>query len=129
MSDIASDPLLSLVQGRGLVDDLQLEEVIQEHKRSGKPTGQILADFGLLDVDSQLQIIADQLGTEVRDINESDLTPEVIQAIPADTARMYQCLPVAVYGETVQVALGNPLNPSVVDDISFVAKKEIITVV
>ncbi|HVY69464.1 MAG TPA: GspE/PulE family protein [Verrucomicrobiae bacterium] len=129
MSDIASDPLLSLVQGRGLVDDLQLEEVIQEHKRSGKSTGQILADFGLLDVDSQLQIIADQLGTEVREINESDLTPEVIQAIPADTARMYQCLPVAVYGETVQVALGNPLNPSVVDDISFVAKKEIITVV
>lgn len=129
MSDITSDPLLSLIQGQGMLDDLQLEEVFQEHKRSGKPTSQVLAEFGLLDVDSQLQIIANNLGTEVREISEADLTEEVIKAIPGDTARMYQCLPVAVYGDTVQVALGNPLNPSVVDEIAFVAKKELQIVV
>jgi len=44
---------------------LQYEEVIAEHGRTGKPVNQILQDFGILDIDSILQIEADYLGTEV----------------------------------------------------------------
>ena len=36
-----SDPLLALVRERGLIDDLQLEEVMQENTKSGKPIGTI----------------------------------------------------------------------------------------
>ncbi|MEO5803546.1 MAG: ATPase, T2SS/T4P/T4SS family [Verrucomicrobiota bacterium] len=129
MSDIVSDPLLELVKERNLLDDLQLEEVIQEHLRSGKQIAQILHDFGLLDRDAQLQIIADHLGTEVVQIQESDLTPEVLQVVPANTARMYQCLPVAVFDSTVRVALGNPLNPSVIDELGFITRREVQLVV
>src|SRR5436190_20172832 len=125
MSEIVSDPLLELIKERNLLDDLQLEEVVQEHLRSGKPLGQILHDFGLLDRDTQLQIIADHLGTEVVQIQESDLTPEVLKVVPANTARMYQCLPIAVFDSTVRVALGNPLNPTVVDELGFITRREV----
>ena len=37
------------------------------------------------------------MGTEVVDISQRDLTPEILSAMPADAARMYKCLPVAVY--------------------------------
>src|SRR5205823_6104765 len=37
MAEISSIPMLALIQEQGLVDDLQLEEVVQEHTRSGKP--------------------------------------------------------------------------------------------
>ena len=99
MSDAVSNPLLELIKERNLLDDLQLEEVLQEHSRSGKPLDVILHDFGLIDRDTQLQIIADHLGTEVIQIQEKDLTPEVLQVLPANTARMYQCLPVAAQTE------------------------------
>ena len=72
---------MNLVQERGLIDDLQLEEVTQEATRTGKPISQILSDFGLVDTVSQLQIIADHLVTEIVDIKESDLTDEVIQSV------------------------------------------------
>jgi len=36
MSDPILDPLLALIKERGLLDDLQLEEVLQEQSRSGK---------------------------------------------------------------------------------------------
>ncbi len=129
MSDVVSNPLLELIKGRNLLDDLQLEELLQEHSRSGKPLAQILHDFGLIDHETQMQIIADHLGTEVVQIQERDLTPEVLSALPANTARMYQCLPLAVFDSTVRVALSDPLNPAIVDELGFITRKDIQLVV
>ncbi len=129
MSEITSNPLLALVKERGLIDDLQLEEVTQEQTRSGKPMGQILKDFGLVDTSTQLQLISEHLGTEVIEIREGDITPEILEAVPGATARMYQCLPVAVYGSSIQVAFLDPLNPQMIDDLGFTLGKEIQVVV
>jgi type IV pilus assembly protein PilB len=129
MSDQVSHPLLALIQERGLIDDLQVEEVVQENTRTGKPIGQILQDFGIVDLDTQLQIMAEHLGTQVVEIRDSELAPEVIKAVPAATARMQQCLPVALFGSTLQVALADPLNPSIIDELSFVVGKELQVVV
>ncbi|MSU63791.1 MAG: pilus assembly protein PilB [Pedosphaera sp.] len=124
MSDIAN-PLLALVKERGLIDDLQTEEVLQEQKRNGKPVIQILQDMGIVDLYSLLQIQADHLGTDVVDINDEELTPEVIATIPAGTARTYQCVPIAIYGSSVRVAFADPLNPEMVDQVGFSIGKEI----
>src|SRR4051812_8771716 len=129
MPEAVSNPLLELVKERNLLDDLQLEEVLQEHGRSGKPIGQILHDFGLIDKETQLQIVADHLGTEVVQIQERDLTPEVLQVLPGNTARMYQCLPLAVFDSAVRVALGDPLNPAIVDELGFITRRDIQLVV
>jgi type IV pilus assembly protein PilB len=129
MSDVVSNPLLELIKERNLLDDLQLEEVLQEHGRSGKPLGQILHDFGLIDKETQMQIIADHLGTEVVQIQERDLTPEVLQVLPGNTARMYQCLPLAVFDSAVRVALGDPLNPAIVDELGFITRRDVQLVV
>ena len=124
-----SDPLLDLIKAQGLLDDLQLEEVKEEHARGGKPVSEILQDFGFLDMEAQLQIVASHLGTEVIELNQRDLTPEILSAIPADTARMYKCMPVAVFGSTVQLALADPLNPTIIDELGYVIKKDIVQVV
>jgi len=125
-----SNPLLDLIRSQGLLDDLQLDEVIDEHNRSGKSFSEILQDFGFLDMDTQLQIIANHLGTEVVQLSERELTPEILSAVPPDAARMYKCLPVAVYGSTVQLALADPLNPTLLDELAYVIRnKEIVPVV
>ena len=129
MPEVVTDPLLSLVRERGLLDDLQTEEVMQEHIRGGKPVSQVLQDYGLLDIDSILQIMADQLSTMVVTIEDSAMTPEVVASVPADSVRMYQCVPVAMYGDTVQVALVDPLNPQVIDELGFTVKHQIQLVV
>ena len=129
MSEEIHDPLLALVKSQGLIDDLQYEEVLGELKRTGKPVAQILTDFGLLDLDTVLQVIADHLGAATVTIHERDLTPELLRVIPAKTARMYQCLPVGMAGSTVQVALADPLNVSRIDELGFVIKRDIQLVV
>ncbi len=129
MSSWINNPLIALLKARGLISDLQLEEMSEEHARSGKPVGQILADFGIMDLDAQLQFIAEFLGTEIVDLRELELTPEVLKAVPSTSARMYQCLPLVDYGSALRVTLADPLNPAIIDELGYVLRKEIQIVV
>lgn len=130
MSANISDPLLALVRERGMIDDLQLEEVMQENNKSGKPIGQILVDARIMDLDTQLTLIAEHLGTEVvTGLKDLEIPPEVIDAIPPATARMYQCLPLELHGNSLRVVLADPLNPAIVDEVGFIVRKELQVVV
>jgi type IV pilus assembly protein PilB len=128
-SEPISSPLLNLIRDRHLLDDLQLDEVKEEHNRTGKPIEEILSDFGLIDTETRLQIIATHLGTEVVQLGGKELPAEVIAAIPADTARNYKCLPLAVFDSSIQLALADPLNQPMVDELGYLIRKEIIPVV
>jgi type IV pilus assembly protein PilB len=123
------DALLSLIKDRVLLDDLQIDEVDQEHTRTGKPVSQILVDMGFMDMPTQLSVIAEQLGTEVVEPNESDIPKEAIEAMPADVARTHACIPVNLYGDTLQVAFANALNPETVDHVSHAVGKDVMAVV
>ncbi len=129
MAEDISNPLLALVKEEGLIDDLQYEEIVGEFKRSGKPVIQIIQDFGIMDLDTILQAMANRLNAEVVTVRDRDLTPEVIQSVPAKTARMYQCLPVGLAGSTLRLALVEPLNPARIDELGFVLKKDLQIVV
>ena len=129
MADVISHPLIGIIRERGLIDDMQLEEVTAEHERTGRPFNEILVDYGLIDNETQLQLIAEYLGTEVVNLGEVEFTPELVEAVPAATARMYQCLPVSLYGDTLRVALVDPLNAGAVDELGFSTGKQVQVVV
>jgi type IV pilus assembly protein PilB len=129
MSDPVSSPLLALIKERGMMDDLQYEEVAQEIQRSGKSASDVLHDFGILDYDSQLQVMADHLGTEVVDIRNWQPDEATLKAVPATTAKTYQVIPFSLNGATLQVALADPLNPAALDELGFTISYEVIPVV
>ena len=129
MPDDVSSPLLSLVKEQDLIDELQYGEVAAEFKRSGKSVFQILQDFGIMDSDNILDVIGNHLSAEVVKIRENEISPQVLQVVPAKTARMYGALPVALHNSTVQIAMVDPLNPARIDELGFVVKKEIQLVV
>ncbi len=124
-----SDPLLQLIKEKGLLDDMQFEEVMSEHSRTGKPVSEVLVNFGFVDTATQLQLMADQLGTEVVDLSGVQFTPELLKTVPGNIARLHQVVPVAEYGSTLQIALAQPLNPSVMDELGFSLKRDLVPVV
>lgn len=129
MSDEISDPLLNLLHGQGMLDDLQFEEVGAEVKRSGNPSSQVLQDFSIFKLDDLLQVIAGALGSEVVSLKDREIPPEVVKLIPAKVAQMCKCLPVAVHNGLLQIAVAEPLNPQLADEIQFAAKRDIQIVV
>ena len=129
MAEPASNPLLELLKEKGLIDDLQYEEISSEAARGTKPVFQILQDYGILDSDSLLQMMADHLGTEVVSLSSVDFSRDLVALVPAGIARMYQCVPVAAYGSTVRVAFADPLNPMRADELGFAIKRDVQLVV
>ncbi|MEJ5236917.1 type II secretion system ATPase GspE [Limisphaera sp. VF-2] len=129
MAEEFHSPLLALLRERSLIDDLQYEEVVAECKRTGNPVIQVLQDYGVLDLDSILHVMADHLGTEVVSLRDRQIPADVLELVPAETARLYQCIPVEDDGSTLKVAFADPLNPAQIDEVSFVVKRDIQPVV
>ena len=125
MSDEISSPLLSLIRENGLIDDLQYEEVAGELKRSGASPIQVLQDFGIMKLEDILHVEATALGTEVVSLKDRELPEDVLKLIPAKVAQMYQCMPVGLVNGIIQVAVAEPLDPSMGSEIGFAAKREV----
>jgi type IV pilus assembly protein PilB len=129
MAEEISNPLLSLVKEQGLIDDLQYEEVATELKRSGAPVFQLLQDFGIMKLEDILHAMASNLGTEVVSLRDREFSPDLLKTIPANVARMYHCMPVALNNGMLQVALADPLDPAHADEIGFASKRDVQVVV
>jgi type IV pilus assembly protein PilB len=129
MAEEISDALLNLLHGQQMLDDLQFEEVSAEMKRNGTSSVQVLQDFGIMKLDDILHIIANSLGTEVVSLKDREISKEALQLIPAKVAQMYKCLPVESNNGVLKVAVAEPLNPQLADEIQFAAKRDVLIVV
>ncbi len=129
MSEEITDPLLNLLHGQQMLDDLQFEEVAGELKRNATPAIQILQDFGIMKLDDILHVMATSLGTEVVSLKDREIPKDVLSLIPAKVAQTYKCLPVGFSNGTLQVALADPLDQQKADELNFVAKREVQIVV
>jgi type IV pilus assembly protein PilB len=129
MAEEISNPLFSLIREQGLIDDLQYEDVLGEIKRSNTSPIQVLQDFGIMKLDDILHVVANYLGTEIVQLRDREIPPEILKLIPTKVAQMYRCVPVGMNNGVVQIALADPLEPRHADEIQFAAKCEVQVVV
>lgn len=123
MEGILTSPLLNLIAERHLADPQDLEAIQGEHNMSGAAIPKLLHDQGLLDTASQLELVAEYLGTDVIDITAIEFSSELLELIPMDVAKNYQCLPIGLDGETLHLCMADPLNPTALDDLAYQLKR------
>jgi type IV pilus assembly protein PilB len=107
----------------------QVDEVLQEANSNGKSIEQALVDGGFVDERGFYQVIADALGTDFVDLSENEITPETLRLIPAGLARLHQALPIATHGNTLTIALIDPLDLRAAEDLRFALGKDVHVVV
>ena len=86
---------------------------------------EIVVDGGYIDEDSLLGMMAAYQGCEVIDLANMELTDDVVNAIPASIARMYNVLCVGVDDSSVTLATSNLVDPRVSDEVTFALSKEV----
>ncbi|MFQ3671369.1 MAG: GspE/PulE family protein [Verrucomicrobiia bacterium] len=121
--------LVAFATENQLITEDQREDLLDEQHRSGKPLEQILEDFGIATRDQILQLIAQALGVEYVDLEGAEFSPELLSSVPPHAARGYGALPVSADESTIVVALTDPLNQQVLDDLRFACNREIQMVV
>ena len=121
----SNDALLTLIFDSGLVTEEQLQEINEEHERSGKPVRNILLDMGLIGEDQLLDIIAEDRGSAVINLMATDIPPDVIHGLPASVARMYNVVPVEMHPTSVVLAAPGLVDPQTADELMFVLTRDV----
>jgi len=107
----------------------QAEDVLTEADLNGKSIAQAMVDGGFVDESGFYQTIADGLGTEFVDLSTGEIAPEILRLIPSGLARLHGALPVGISGNSLRVALVDPLDLRAVEDLRFALGKDIQVIV
>src|SRR6267378_2251010 len=107
----------------------QAEDVLSEVELNGKTVAQAMIDGGFIDEPNFYQTIANGLGTDFIDLTEREIAPEILRFIPSGLARLHGALPVEMSGTTLRVALADPFDLHVAEDLRFALGKDIHVVV
>lgn len=113
----------------GVLQASQAEDVLDEVELNGKTVPQAMVDGGFIDEPGFYQTIANGLGTDLIDLNERDIRPEILRLIPSGLARLHGALPVEMSGTTLRVALVDPFDLHAAEDLRFALGKDIHVVV
>ena len=122
--------LLDLFQNRGVLDDSQMHEILDEISTTGKDVKRLLVDYGFVEnVEQVYEIISEELSAEYADLRRYEPPRAVLDLLPGNLAKMHGAMPVAYDEQGLHVALMDPLNPQTVEDLRFATGKPIVVVV
>ena len=112
-----------------VLEPSQVEDVLTEADLNGKSIEQAMVDGGFVDQRGFYQTISDALGTDFVDLSEREIAPEISRLIPSGLARLHGALPIEISGNTLRIALVDPLDLRAAEDLHFALGKDIHVVV
>ena len=109
----------------GLVTLEQLNRALDEQRHSGERIGEVLIKLGIVDEDTLLEFIARQFRCPQVNIARLNMPKDLLGLLPVDIMHKYQAIPFGLMGNTLHVAMSDPGNLFVIDDIRFLTRKNI----
>ena len=103
--------------GRGVLTPPQLKEAIQKRKREGERLEQTLIRLGYVPEEQVLRQLADYSNLPFIDLDTYLIDAQVIKNIPEEMARRHILIPLFKIGDTLTVAMANPLNILALDEL------------
>jgi type IV pilus assembly protein PilB len=122
--------VVDMLESRGVIDSGQAYDLTQDAVHNGKDILQVLLDYGIFSVENEFwAVVAEELGADHFDLTEYEPPPSVINILPSGMARLYGAFPITLDGRGLHVAFTDPLNPQLVEDLSFGVGKPVVPVV
>lgn len=103
----------------------QAEEYVKLAAAGDKPIEQLLVEYQVVDEDGFIHVIADSIGAEAYNLQEFSPDTTVLGLIPSGLARLHGAMPIMGSGNTIIVALTDPLNSQKIEDLRFALGREI----
>ncbi len=104
----------------GYINDEQLESALKEQALTGEKLGEILIKKGFISREELDHALATQIGVSRFDLASYIIDPEVIHLVPEHIARQYKLIPVFKVENTLTVAMVEPTNVFVLDELQRV---------
>jgi type IV pilus assembly protein PilB len=114
-----------LLLQEGLVTPDDLGRALEEQQHTGARLGFCLVSMGVVEEPELTRVLATQYGVSSVDLNSVELDPRILSLVPADFATKHLVLPLDRVGRRLTVAMADPSNLSVIDDLKFITRFDV----
>lgn len=112
-----------------LITPEQLAKALDEQKAHGGRVGYHLVRLGYVEELTLARTLARQYKVPAVDLTRSELDPALVKLISPEFARQHFVLPLRREGRVLYVAMADPTNLRVVDDLKFRTRSDIVPVI
>ncbi|HYG69541.1 MAG TPA: hypothetical protein VD838_17840, partial [Anaeromyxobacteraceae bacterium] len=114
----------------GVIDDAQLKAALGHQRRWGGRLGQALVHLNLAREEDVVDALGRKFGYEVAALDPGALEPYALQQalalVPRDVAVRNHLLPIAADTSTLTVAMSDPTNVQIVDELRFRTGRRVV---
>ncbi len=109
-----------ILQEAGLITDEDLAAALIESKKSGQFIGLALVKSGKITPEQLGQALAVQYGLKYANVSKIPVNKELLELLPDEFIRDKQVVPIAKERGRLVVAMVNPANREIIDEITFI---------
>ncbi len=113
-----------LVQQR-LISQEQLQQTLDLQRQTGKKLGRLLIESGIITEELLANGLARQLRIPFVNLKTFPFRADVVRLLPESAARRFRALALEDKGDTLLVALGDPLDLFAFDELTLLLKRTI----
>ncbi|MCY7307478.1 MAG: GspE/PulE family protein [Rhodoferax sp.] len=113
-----------LVQQR-LISQEQLQQTLELQRQTGKKTGRLLIESGIITDELLANGLARQLRIPFVNLKTFPFRADVVKLLPESAARRFRALVLEDKGDSLLVALADPLDLSAYDELTRLLKRNI----
>lgn len=114
-----------ILQDYGLLTDEQLTLALEEQLKTGDRLGQALIKLGYVAADQVAAALSEHLKIDRVDFTRRYIPPEVVNLVPPTMVTEQLILPLEIDEGILLVAMADPLNINVIDDLQRITGKNI----
>ena len=105
-----------LLKGKHITKE-QLDKALNLQKEKGLPLRRVLIEEGIASEEELLSLFSEQLYMPTMHISRFKFDPLIINLIPERMAKLYTIIPLSKMGNTLTIAIADPLNVLALDDL------------
>ena len=114
---------------RELITDNELKFALDMQKQTHKKLGEVLVDNNIVSAEDIARTLAFQLEVDYIDLSQVKVPPELSRLVARNTARANHLVPVQKQGDSLYVAMDDPLNFYAIDEVRKVTKLRIVPLI
>lgn len=114
---LLKERLTELLINNKLITQEQLNKALEVQKAKGGRLSDIIVSLNYIKESDLISLLSQGLGFPLIDLRRFKVDPEVVKVIPAEVARHYQIIPVSKMGESITLAMADPLNIFAIDHV------------
>jgi type IV pilus assembly protein PilB len=129
LEDFVAKGLGELLVKENLIDINQLEKAKKEQKTHGGRLSSSLVKLGYIDDKQLADFLARQYNIPSVDLDAFQIDPDAIKLVPKKICEKYKVIPVSRAGDTLVLAMADPSNVYIKDDLFHITRCKITAVV